>query len=153
MRLPALVIALASLTAFAEGQVTHKRTIGVTGTSVRETINATCQDVGDELQTHLEPGGKFFRPFVMVSGNPTLTFTFSDGYKTTYTFGGAITHTALRPDICLVEINATAATPQEATKANGSALVDLLRYMICKMARETTVPEPIRSTMIAQSCN
>jgi hypothetical protein len=154
MRLLALVINLASLTAFAEGQVTHKRTIGVTDTSVRETINATCQDVGDELQTHLEPGGKFFRPFVMVSGNPTLTFRFSDGYKTTYTFGGAITHTALRPDICLVDINATAATAPEATKANQFALVDLLHYMLFKVARENTGPgvEPLRSTILAQ-CN
>jgi hypothetical protein len=89
--------------------------------------------VGDELQTHLEPGGKFFRPFVVMNGNPTLTFKFRDGYKTTYIFGGAITQTALRPDIWLVEINATAATPQEATKANQTALVDLLRYILCKV--------------------
>jgi hypothetical protein len=102
----------------------------------------------------LEPGGKFFRPFVVVNGNPTLTFKFSDGYKTTYTFGGAITHTALRPDVCLVEISATAATSQEATKANQTALVNVLRYMLCKVAKETTGPytEPLRSTIIAQDC-
>jgi hypothetical protein len=137
MRLLASVIAPASLTAFAGGQVTHKRTVGVTGTPVRQTVNnATCQDVGDELQTHLEPDGKVFRPFVTVNGNPTLTFTFTDGYKTTYTFGGAIRHTALRPDICLVEINATAATPEEATRVNRSAMVDLMRYMVCRIERE-----------------
>lgn len=133
----------------------EKHTSGVTGTPVRQAINnATCQDVGDELQTHLEPGGKFFRRFVLVSGNPTLTFKFSDGYRTTYTFGGAMTHTALRPDVCLVEISATAATAQEATKANQSALVDLLRYMLCKMAKETTGPytEPLRSTILANQC-
>jgi hypothetical protein len=156
MRFFVSVMALASLTASAGEQVPQRRPFGVTGTPVRQTINnATCQDVGDELQTHLEPGGKFFRPFIMVNGNPTLMFTFSDGYKTTYIFGGAIKHTALRPDICLVEINATAATPQEATKANQSALVELLRYMLCKVARETTGPnvEQLRSTILAHDCN
>jgi hypothetical protein len=103
----------------------------------------------------LEPGGKFFRPFVVVNGNPTLTFTLSDGYKTTYTFGGAITHTALRPDVCLVEISATAATAQEATKANQSALVDVLRYMLCKIAREDygSGAQKLRATILAQDCN
>lgn len=131
-----------------------KRSAGVPGTpAINSFNNVTCQSLGDVLQTLLEPNGRYFRPFKTVNGNPTLTFTRPDGYKTTYTFGGTMTHVALQPDSCRIEVDATAATPEEATKRNNLAIGDLVLFMGCRTAKPLVDRGQYSSESFAQTCS
>jgi hypothetical protein len=152
MRL-ASVIALSSLVAFAGGQNAQKRTTGVLGTPVIYTFtNISCQVIGDHLQTILEPGGRVFKPFTMVNGNPTLTFTPPSGYKTTFTFGGPMTHVALRQDFCRVEINGAGATAEDASKGNRDGFLELNTFVFCTVSKTAPGPEALRAKVRSTVC-
>jgi hypothetical protein len=136
MKLLALAFAFSSFVASAQEPM---HTAGVLGTPAIQTFNdVTCQTLGDHVQTMLEPTGRFFRPFKTVNGNPTLTFTLPGGYKAVYTFGGTMTHVALRPDFCRVEISGAGPTSEAANKGNNDALSEIETFVLCRTLKNSS---------------